>query len=216
MYALGTWVLKDCISACEYAANSKMPCDLLKQFVEALPRVGSFCFPDVMTVVHDMEEDSGNVRVEPMSGDEKGLQAGYSIDTSVDLGNAAHYDEHNASQGFSVKTEDTPGTGANRFFLLPNVHGVRDDGTHFNGIAIKLRHGTVISWDGRVVKHCTTVPIPGGNNHVHGTFTAAKERIVGVGRALAGKSKLLDNCATGASSADDGFDASDGKSQRSK
>jgi hypothetical protein len=90
---------------------------------------------------------------------------------------------------------------------------VRDDGTHFNGIAIKLRHGTVISWDGRVVKHCTAVPIPGGNNHVYGAFTAAKERIVGVGRALAGKSKLLDNSATGASSADDGFDASGGKRQ---
>jgi hypothetical protein len=83
--------------------------------------------------------------------------------------------------GFSVKTEDTPGTGAKGFYLLPNVHGVRDDGTHFNGIAIKRRHGTVISWDGRVVKHCTTVPIPGGNNYAYGTFTAAKERIVGVG-----------------------------------
>jgi hypothetical protein len=116
----------------------------------------------------------------------------------------------------SSKTEDTPGTGANWFFLLPNVHGVRDDSTHFNGIAIKLRHGTVISWDGRVVKHCTAVPIPGGNNHVYGTFTAAKERIVGVGCALAGKSKLSDDSATGPSSADDGFDASGGKLQRSK
>jgi hypothetical protein len=216
MYALGTRVLKDCISTCEYAANSKMPRDLLKQLVEAMARVGSFCFPDVLAVVHDMKEDSGVVPVEPMGGDEKGLRVGYSIDTSVDLGNAAHYDVHDASQGFSVKTEDTPGTGANWFFLLPNVHGVRGDGTHFNGIAIKLRHGTVISWDGRVVKHCTAVPIPGGNNHVYGTFTAAKERIVGVGRALAGKSKLSDNSATGASSADDGFDASGGKRQRSK
>ncbi len=34
------------------------------------------------------------------------------------------------------------------------------------------------------------MPIPGGNNHVYGTFTAAKERMVGVGCALAGKSKL--------------------------
>jgi hypothetical protein len=160
-----------------------------------------------------MEEDSGVVPVEPMGGDEKGRRVGYGIDTSVDLGNAAHYDVHDASEGFSVKTEDTPGTGTNWFFLLPNVHCVRDDGMHFNGIAIKLRHGTVISWDGRVVKHCTTVPIPGGNNHVYGTFTAAMERIVGVGRALAGKSKLSDNSVTGASSAN--FDASGGKRQRS-
>ncbi len=91
---------------------------------------------------------------------------------------------------------------------------MRNDGTHFNGIALKVRHGTVISWDGRVVKHYTAVPIPGGNNHVYGTFTAAKERIVGVGCTLAGKSKLSDNSATGTSSADDGFDASGGKRQR--
>jgi hypothetical protein len=72
---------------------------------------------------------------------------------------------------------------------------------------ILMGHGTVISCDGRVVKHCTGVPIPGGNNHVFGTFSTAKERIVGVDCALAGKSKLSDNSATGASSADDGFDA---------
>jgi hypothetical protein len=98
-----------------------------------------------MAIVHNMEEESGVVPVELMGGDEKGLRVGYSIDTSVGLGNAAHYDVHNASQGFSVKTKDTPGTGANWFFLLPNVHGVRDDGKHFDGIAIKLRHGKVIS-----------------------------------------------------------------------
>jgi hypothetical protein len=74
MYALGTpWVLKDCIRTCEYAANSKMPRDHLKQLVEAMALVGSFCFPDVMAVVHDMEEDSGVVPVEPVGGDEKGL-----------------------------------------------------------------------------------------------------------------------------------------------
>jgi hypothetical protein len=54
MYALGTpRVLKDCISTCEYAANSKMPRDLLKQLVDAMARVGSFCFPDVMANFHD-------------------------------------------------------------------------------------------------------------------------------------------------------------------
>jgi hypothetical protein len=74
MYALGTRVLKDCISTCEYGAKSKIPHDLLKQLVEAMARVGSFCFPDGMAVVHDVEEDSGVVPVEPMGGDdEKGL-----------------------------------------------------------------------------------------------------------------------------------------------
>ena len=74
---------------------------------------------------------------------------------------------------------------------------MNDDGTHYNGIAIKLRHGTAISWDGRVVRHCTAVPCPGVSNHVYGTFTAAKERIVGVGRALVARSSLLDGVRVG-------------------
>jgi hypothetical protein len=45
MYALGTTVLLDCVNTCEYAANSMLPCDLLRQFVEAMARAGSFCFP---------------------------------------------------------------------------------------------------------------------------------------------------------------------------
>ena len=55
-----------------------------------------------MAVVQDMEDHSGVVPVEPMGGDWKGLCVWYSIDTSVDLGNAAHYDVHDASYGFSV------------------------------------------------------------------------------------------------------------------
>jgi hypothetical protein len=36
MYALGTRVLNNCMSTCEYAANSRLPHDLLKQLVEAM------------------------------------------------------------------------------------------------------------------------------------------------------------------------------------
>ena len=116
-----------------------------------------------------------------------------SVDTLVDLGNAAHHDVHDASQGFSIWTEETPGTATNWYFLMPNVYGVKDDGTHYNGIAIKLKLGTAISWDGRVVRHCTAVPCTGGSNHVYGTFTAAKERIVCLGRKLAARSNVLDS-----------------------
>jgi hypothetical protein len=82
---------------------------------------------------------------------------------------------------------------------------VNNDGMHYNGIAIKLRHGTAISLDGRVVRHCTAVPCLGVSNHVYGTFTAAKERIVGVGRALAARSNLLDGACV-ASADDKGFE----------
>ena len=62
-------------------------------------------------------------------------------------------------------------------------------------VAIKLCHGTAISWDGRVIRHCTSLPYPDGpkgnivgqgtGNQLYGTFTAVKERIVSSGRAKA-------------------------------
>ena len=77
-------------------------------------------------------------------------------------------------------------------------HGLRPDGkTKFRGMAGKLGHCVAISWDGRVIRHCTSVScldgikfgyvIKGNDslflNHLYGTFTAAKEKIVRVGLA---------------------------------
>jgi hypothetical protein len=123
-------------------------------------------------------------------------RVGYTIDMSVNLGNSSHFDVHDASQGYSVWTEEVRGRGANWYLFLPNVHGYKPDGTRFFGLAIKLGHGVAISWDGRKIRHCTSVSHPDGiqngmvgggwahfENHLYGTFTAAKEKIVQVGRA---------------------------------
>ena len=89
------------------------------------------------------------------------------------------------------------GRGANWYFVLPNVYGKKPDGTPFSGMAVKLAHGVAISWDGRVIRHCMSVSHPDGienpmvgevpdshfENHLYGTFTGAKERIVWAGRA---------------------------------
>ena len=57
---------------------------------------------------------------------------------------------------------------------------------------MQLRHGTAISWDGRLIRHCSSLSRPDGpvenppvKNHVYGTFTAAKDRIVDAGRKRA-------------------------------
>ncbi len=129
-----------------------------------------------------------------MKGKAFELAAGYAIvPYLVDLGNAANYEVHDAYQAFSVWSENNLGTTTYWYFLMPNLHGVKDVGTQYNGIAIKLRHGTAISWDRRVVRHCTAVPCQGISKQVCSTFTVAKERIVGVGSVLlAARSKLLD------------------------
>jgi hypothetical protein len=60
------------------------------------------------------------------------------------------------------------------------------NGTPFNGVAVELYHGSSSSWDAHVIRHCTPLAFPdriatefgGGAQHVYGTFSAAKERIV--------------------------------------
>jgi hypothetical protein len=195
MHPIGTRVLLDGITMSEYAANSKVPARMFRTFVHSLARIGGSAFPDVLAVIQDTESDAGALPCTAMSGDGGGYRVGYSVDMSVDLANASHFDVHDASQGFSVWTEETPGLASNWHFIMPNLHGVSDSGETFNGVAIKLRHGTAISWDGRVIRHCTSLSRPDGaegkiigqgtRNHLYGTFTAAKERIVSSGRAKA-------------------------------
>lgn len=54
------------------------------------------------------------------------------------------------------------------YFVLPYMT-CKVDGKMFSGIAIKLRHGTGIEWDGRYLFHCSTSPNDKTIN-VHGTF----------------------------------------------
>jgi hypothetical protein len=171
-----------------------------------------------MPVIQDTEKDSGVDVLSVMEGlkspdkpDEAPVnkhplrRVGYTIDMSINLGNASHFDVHDASQGFSVWTEELRGLGYNWYFVMPNVYGRRPDGSIFSGIAVKLSYGVAISWDGRVLRHCTSISHPDGRppdpensgasprvssdckqrfrNYLYGNFTSAKERIVQAGRA---------------------------------
>ena len=200
MHPLGTRIMPNGITKSTYSATYKASHQLVGAYVNALSRVGQVLFPDVLAVIQDTEEDTGMVPSPRMAGDGAGNRVGYSIDTSVDLANASHYDVNDASQGYSVWTEDLPGTADNWYFVMPNVYGTvpappgvdgRQMFRHFRGMAVQLRHGTAISWDGRLIRHCSSLLRPNGPvenpqvNHAYGTFTAAKERIVEAGRKRA-------------------------------
>ena len=200
MHPIGTRVLQDGIRTTSYLATRLVSRQLVEAYVKALSRVGQILFPDVLAVIQDAEGDTGLKPCAAMAGDEVGNRVGMSIDTSVDLGNASHFDSNDASQCYSLFLEEVPGMADNWYFVLPNVHGDRPDGSgSFDGLAIKIRHGTAISWDGRVIRHCTSVSRPDGpgtcfasgyggkktTNHLFGTFTAAKEKIIHAGRRRA-------------------------------
>jgi hypothetical protein len=199
MHAIGTHVDFDKVGTSPYAANGCVPERLLRLLVVSLSLSGRHLFPHVCSVVRDVESDPGLLPVPSMDG-EGVCRVGYTIDMSITLGNSLHFDVHNESQGFSVWTEEIRGRGASWYFVMPYLHaGMKPNGQPFPGIAIKLRHGVAISWDGRIIRHCTSLSKPDGVggkflvrdgrnrfvNHLYGTFTAAKERIVQAGRLLA-------------------------------
>ncbi|KAI2497450.1 hypothetical protein MHU86_17054 [Fragilaria crotonensis] len=219
MHALGTNITKGNMKPVPYATNRSVPPEMLCDMIVSLHAIGKACFPDVLGVILGLEADSGLEPIPPMNGD--GVErVGFTIDMSVNLGNASHYDVHDASQGYAVWTEDKPSVGFNWFFILPNVHGLKPDGATFSGLAVRLCHGAAICWDGRVLRHCTSISMPDGpngervskgarqhfQNNLYGTFTAAKEKVVSAGRDLCAKKQLLEGAQLNVLPAADGKD----------
>ena len=133
MHAIGTKIpLGGVGTPAPYAANGKLPEGALCDLVVDLATLGGCCFPQVYSVVRDVEGDSGLLPVEPMDGaalavdegkkvlgadvamggsdveldDDASIRkaplenkehcrrVGYTIDISIDLGNASHFDVH--------------------------------------------------------------------------------------------------------------------------
>lgn len=71
------------------------------------------------------------------------------VQVTVNLGNPSHVDVHDEGRSHAVwcRKEPLRKEPTSWFFLLPDV-----------GLAVRLRHGTMISWDGRAVRHCSAVP----------------------------------------------------------
>jgi hypothetical protein len=113
----------------------------LLKFVKSLAKIGA-----TLAVMQDIE---GNTGLQPLACMvDKGSEdrVAYSIDMSVDLGNASHYDVGDVLQGFSVWIEEVPGFASNCLFVMPNVCGM-NNGTPFNGVAVKLYHGIhLLGW----------------------------------------------------------------------
>ena len=152
---------------------------LLSKAVVAASKLASVTIPGVLRVAQDLEGDSSMTPLKGMGGDGTHCYVTHSMDLSVNLSNSSHYDVNDASQGFSIWTEEKPGTTGNWYFVLPNLHGTFPDSKReYFGIAIKLTHGVLISWDGRLIRHCTSVMSRHGGGSVFGTFFAAKTKVV--------------------------------------
>jgi len=88
-------------------------------------------------------------------GGNKGLTK--SINVSVNLANAAHYDMNDESIGAAVWVEKSPHVEMDVYFIFPNV-SVKDSTNKMqNGLLIKLKDGCTISWNGNSLGHCTSM-----------------------------------------------------------
>jgi superfamily II DNA helicase RecQ len=118
-------------------------------------------FPETFKSIRDAEASGPKCPPLPEMGGK--CAPGSCIMFSKNLGNSSHYDFKDKSMSLSIWVEERVGSASNWYFILPNV---RLNGRL--GIAIRLFHGCVITWDGRIIKHCTSVTNTGKDNSVYG------------------------------------------------
>ena len=115
-----------------------------------------------------LDNDTGTASMKPLSFMPEG--PGSRVILSVDLANAPHYDVNDVSKSVAVWVEEKPGQAENWYFVFPNISYEDKE-----GLVVRLRHGTAISWDGRKIFHCTSRTNPGPDNQVYGCMWAASK-----------------------------------------
>jgi hypothetical protein len=76
--------------------------------------------------------------------------------STINFANELHYDPDDLSVTFAHWVERYPGTARNWYLVFPNMI-VHKDGIEYKGLQIELCEGACVEWDGRIMKHCTTV-----------------------------------------------------------
>jgi hypothetical protein len=100
-------------------------------------------------------------------------------------GNEAHQDYHDECQGIAIwhsshgfhpcgprKKQQVQ----NWFFVFPDMMIMVNNKWH-KGVAIQLYPGTVVSWDARLLRHCTAVPELVGDARAYGTYFGISTKV---------------------------------------
>lgn len=98
-------------------------------------------------------------------------RCGNTIHCSLDYAIENHYDPYDASLCAVLWVSQTGKPVGNWYFLLPDAS---IGGS--TGIVVKLSHGTVISWHGNEIKHCSAIPRAEENNAIYGLFVGSTSR----------------------------------------
>jgi hypothetical protein len=193
--------LHDYLSSEEWTYNSNANAPSLPDAADASARLGNAYFPTVLRAMQQTEIDVGireptdffrypdtgehtverrNSTAHSAQQEEEEHRHPSFMAVSCNLQNASHFDPGDGNVGYVIWTcKHGSDDVDNWYFIFPNLIGKRADGTTFNGVAVRLYHGVGIAFDGRVIRHCTSVTdnvrIPqmdkiGVTPHVFGTF----------------------------------------------
>jgi hypothetical protein len=80
--------------------------------------------------------------------------------STINFANEVHYDPYDISITFAYWLERYPGLAKNWYLVFPNMF-VHKDGIVHKGLRIELCDGAGVEWDGRIMKHSTTISEPG-------------------------------------------------------
>ncbi|HEY9295874.1 MAG TPA: hypothetical protein VIQ31_05785, partial [Phormidium sp.] len=82
-----------------------------------------------------------------------------SFNMSHNLANAAHFDPNDLGTGFAVWVFDDldDPNSIEQYFVLPNLLTRDANGVTHKGILIKLCDRHIITWNGNVIRHCTSI-----------------------------------------------------------
>ena len=144
----------------EYAVTKR----LNPEFSAAALHVSNYLrkvLPGVYNAIQDADKKKRGERCY----EKMGCGPGSVLVISKNLGNASHYDYADDSVSFSVWAEEEPGLSRNWFFVMPSLSYQGS-----KGVLVQLSHGAAISWDGKKVRHCSSVTKMGENNNVYGCF----------------------------------------------
>ena len=101
------------------------------------------------------------------------LGVGASMAVSRNLMNASHVDSRDGSTGLALYAEVTPGDARNWRFVYPNIK-INFRGRLYNGLSVDLSHGLSMLWDGREIRHGTTIhDLDEDNNSTFGFWFGA-------------------------------------------
>ena len=133
----------------------------------------SKCWRGLLERLRKAERDKGIIP-SPIMGGLSGITSSGVI--STDLGNEAHFDVLDDGESVSVWVEVLPGSANNWYLCFPNME-IISNGKVYHGLRIRLCHGAIVNWDGRVMKHFTSVTDVGKDNHVFGYFFCPSTRL---------------------------------------